>query len=168
MSKTIETTITAGAAVGEGEGATSVKVVSSLSKKMAEPGGLTVEDIERRAKERLLGHKADAMKAVERSVVELEQRVKDGAKVIDLDLYPIASQMLNVAGFFDTGPLYEAGYSLCELLDVMNIKGQWNGDAVVVHVRALRMILNENCQATPHSASLLAGLRAVLDHARKV
>ncbi|WP_292054502.1 MULTISPECIES: chemotaxis protein CheE [unclassified Brevundimonas] len=167
MTKPVETTIAAGSAVGEGEGATAVKVVSSLSKKMAEPGGLTVADIERRAKERLQKHKTDAMRSVELAVSELEKRVEVGADHPDEAFYLTASQMLDVAGFFDTGPLYDAGYSLCELLDVMQTSGEWNGDSVRVHVRALRMILNAGCETTPQSATLLAGLKALLDHARK-
>jgi len=166
MTKPVTTTISAGSAVGEGEGATAVKVVSSLSKKMAEPGGLTVADIERRSKERLWSHKADAMRSVEAAVAELEQRVGVGADRPDEAFYLTASKMLDVAGFFDTGPLYDAGYSLCELLDVMQTSGQWNGDSVRVHVRALRMILNAGCETTPQSASLLSGLKALLDHAR--
>ena len=166
MTKSVSTSISAGSAVGEGEGATAVKVVSSLSKKMSEPGGLTVADIERRAKERLLSHKADAMRAVEVAVADLEQRVEVGADRPDEAFYLTASKMLDIAGFFDTGPLYDAGYSLCELLDVMQTKGVWNGDSVRVHVRALRMILRAGCETTPQSASLLAGLKALLDHAR--
>lgn len=166
MTKSVSTSISAGSAVGEGEGATAVKVVSSLSKKMSEPGGLTVADIERRAKERLLSHKADAMRAVEVAVADLEQRVEVGAHHADEAFYLTASKMLDVAGFFDTGPLYDAGYSLCELLDVMQTSGEWNGDSVRVHVRALRMILNSGCETSPQSASLLAGLKALLDHAR--
>lgn len=167
MTKRVETTISAGSAVGEGEGATSVKVVSSLSRKMAEPGGLTVADIERRSRERLQKHRVDAMRSVEQAVVDLERRVVTGAEQPDEAFYLTASQMLDVAGFFDTGPLYDAGYSLCELLDVMQTSGEWNGESVRVHVRALRMILNEGCQNTPQSASLLNGLKALLEHARK-
>lgn len=153
--------------MGEGEGATAVKVVSSLSKKMAEPGGLTVAAIERRAQERLLGHKQDAMRSVEQAVAELEKRTAGDLPDADPELYRIASSMLDLAGFFDTGPLYDAGYSLCELLDVMQGKGQWSAQAVQVHVRALRLILKDNYQLTPHSTALLEGLRAVLEHARK-
>lgn len=167
MKAPVKTTISSGTAVGEGEGATAVKVVSSLSKKMAEPGGLTVAAIERRSHERLLSHKHDAMQSVERAVSDLEQRTAGALAEPDPELYRITSQMLDLAGFFDTGPLYDAGYSLCDLLDVMQSKGRWNPDAVRVHVRALRMILGDNYQMTPHSASLLEGLRAVLEHARK-
>lgn len=167
MTKSVETTISAGSAVGEGEGATSVKVVSSLSRKMAEPGGLTVADIERRAKERLMKHRAEAMRTVEQAVADLEKRAETAANQPDEAFYLTASQMLDVAGFFDTGPLYDAGYSLCELLDVMQTTGQWNAQSVHVHVRALRMILNAGCETTPQSASLLAGLKALLEHARK-
>ena len=167
MTAAVKTTISSGTAVGEGEGATAVKVVSSLSKKMAEPGGLTVAAIERRSYERLLSHKHEAMQSVERAVSEMEARTAGDMAVADNELYRITSQMLDLAGFFDTGPLYEAGYSLCELLDVMKGKQGWSPEAIRVHVRALRLILKDHCQPTSHSAALLEGLRAVLEHARK-
>ena len=167
MTTKVKTSVSAGSAVGAGENATAVKVVSSLSKKMAEPGGLTIEAIERRAQERLQSHKVEALRAVERAVCDLEERTGANLREGDEELYRIASQMLDVAGFFDTGPLYDAGYSLCELLDVLQTQGQWNSDAINVHVSALRLILKEDCKLTPGTAAMLQGLRAVLDHARK-
>lgn len=166
MKPPVMTTTSAGSAVGEGEGATSVKVVSSLSQKMAEPGGLTIADIERRAKERLQAHKVDAMRAVRDAITELEGLVAEDSDRQDPELYHVASRMLNVAGFFDTGALYDAGFSLCELLDVMQTNNRWSQEAVRVHVRALRLIDNDNFQTTPQSATLLGGLKALLEHAR--
>lgn len=167
MSKMLETKAAAGSAVGEGENAKATKVVSSLSRKMSQPGGLSVADIERRANERLVGHKADAMKAIERSVSELEvlsnEDLQD-AKAI----YDAAGAVLSVAGFFDTGPLYDAAYSLCETVEAMNVRHAWNNGSVHVHVRAIRMILKDGCKHSSVSEQLMAGLKAVQAHAKAV
>lgn len=166
MSKPVETTTAAGSAVGEGEGATATKVVSSLSKKMSAPGGLSVADIERRSRERLMAHQADAMKAIASAISELEQLVLEGGGRYDPEYYHVASRMLNVAGFFDTGPLYDAGYSLCEIIDVMQTRDRWSIEPVKVHIRALRLIHTDNLKVSPQSASLMQGLKALLEHAR--
>ena len=165
MSQSFETVVAAGSAVGEGEGATATKVVSSLSRKMAQPGGLTVKDIERRASERLLGHKAEAMKAIERSVSELEVLANEDLQDSGA-IYGVAGNVLSVAGFFDTGPLYDAVYSLCETIDAMNASSAWRNDAVHVHVQAIRLILKDNCQLTPSSERLMHGLKAIQTHAK--
>lgn len=160
-----ETTEATGSAVGDGENAKAIKVVSSLSRKMSQPGGLSVADIERRANERLTGHKTDAMKAIERSVNELEvlsnEDLQD-AKAI----YDSSGAVLSVAGFFDTGPLYDAAYSLCETVEAMNARHAWNNGSVHVHVRAIRLILNDGCKHSPISEQLMAGLKAVQAHAK--
>lgn len=165
MTTPFDTTVAAGSAVGEGEGARATKVVSSLSRKMAQPGGLSIADIERRASERLVGHKADAMQAIERSVVELEVLANEDLQDAQA-IYRVSSNVLSVAGFFDTGPLYDAVYSLCETVDAMNNAHAWRNEAVHVHVRAIRMILKDDCRHNPASEQLLAGLKAVQAHAK--
>lgn len=165
MSQSFDTVVAAGSAVGEGEGATATKVVSSLSRKMAQPGGLSIAQIERRSNERLLGHKAEAMKAIERSVSELEvlanEDLQDSAAI-----YGVAGNVLSVAGFFDTGPLYDAVYSLCETIEAMNARNAWRNEAVHVHVQAIRLILKDNCLLTPNSERLMQGLKAIQAHAK--
>lgn len=165
MSSTFNTTSAAGSAVGEGENAKATKVVSSLAHKMAQPGGLSIAAIERRANERLVGHKADAMQAIARSVSELEVLSNEDLQDSEA-LYRSGAAVLSVAGFFDTGPLYEAAYSLCETVEAMKARHVWKNDAVHVHVRAIRMILKDSCQHTPTSQQLMVGLKAVQAHAK--
>ena len=42
-------------------------------------------------------------------------------------VYELASSLLDMAGFFDTGPLYDAGYSLCDVADRMATTGPGAG-----------------------------------------
>lgn len=165
MTKGFETRTSAGTAVGENENARSIRVVSSLSNKMAQPGGLTIADVERRTSERLQGHKADAMQAIERSIVELEVLANEDLQDFD-GLYRAAGAVLSVAGFFDTGPLYDAVYSLCETIEAMKSSGTWKNEAVHVHVRGIRLIMNTGCLHSSASEKLIAGLKAIQDHAK--
>lgn len=165
MNKPFETKTSAGTAVGDNENARATKVVSSLSSKMAQPGGLSIADIERRTNERLQGHKADAMKAIERSITELEYLSNEDLQDFD-GLYRAASAVLSVAGFFDTGPLYDAVYSLCDTIEGMKEREMWKNEAVHVHVSAIRLIMNSGCQTSPSSQKLMAGLKAVREHAK--
>lgn len=165
MSTSFETKTSAGSAVGDNENARATKVVTSLSSKMAQPGGLSVADIERRTNERLQGHKADAMKAIERSITELEYLSNEDLQDFD-GIYRAASAVLSVAGFFDTGPLYDAVYSLCDTVEGMKERETWKNEAVHVHVRAIRLIKNSGCQSTDDNHKLMAGLKAIREYAK--
>lgn len=165
MSKGFETRTSAGTAVGDNENARATKVVSSLSSKMAQAGGLSLADIERRANERLQGHKHDAMRTIERSISDLEVLANEDLQDFDA-LYRAASAVLSVAGFFDTGPLYDAVYSLCETIEAMRERTAWKNEAVHVHVRGIRLIMNTGCVHSAASEQLMAGLKAIQEHAK--
>jgi hypothetical protein len=144
-----------------------LKIKTSLAQQMAQPGGRTLADVERRANERLARHKGEAMQAVAATVTELERICAARPEAAEAEVYRLASQLLDLAGFFDTGPLYDAGYSLAETADRMAASGAWTWPSVEVHVRALRLILAADCKADATSAQLLAGLRAVALKARR-
>ena len=165
MSDVFAMKVSAGAATGDNTEARAFKVESSLSRKMAQPGGLSVAQIERRAKERLMCHKIEAMRSIAKAVATLDQLAEE-AEHDPAKLYRIASEMLDLAGFFDTGPLYDAGYSLCETVEAMQASNDWNRAAIKVHVDALKLVLADDCLRTDVSAQLLEGLKAVLQHAR--
>lgn len=146
--------------------ARTLKIKTSLARQMAQPGGRTLADVERRANERLERHRDDVMTTVAGTITELERVVAAAAPGSEPQIYRLASSLLDTAGFFDTGPLYEAGYSLCDVADRMQTGGAWNWPAVAVHVQAMRLILTSGCQADATSAALLAGLRSVAAKAR--
>ena len=147
--------------------ARTLKIKTSLARQMAQPGGRTVADVERRANERLDRHRDDVMITVAGTITELELVASAAAPGSDPQVYKLASSLLDMAGFFDTGPLYDAGYSLCEVADRMAVSGAWNWPSVQVHVRAMRMILTGGCQADATSDALLMGLRSVAAKARQ-
>lgn len=141
-------------------------IQTSLSKQMAKPGGRTVADIERRANERLNRHKGDVMQGIAATLTALEALVLAKDEGAQARVYPLTSSLLDTGGFFDTGPLYDAGYSLCEVAELMSLSGQWHWPSVEVHVRALRLILTNGCKADATSAALMQGLAAIVTKAK--
>ena len=147
--------------------ARTLKIKTSLARQMAQPGGRAIADVERRANERLERHRDDVMTTIAGAVTELELVVAAAAPGSEPQVYRLASSLLDTAGFFDTGPLYEAGYSLCDVADRMQTSGAWSWPTVAVHVQAMRLILTAGCQADATSDALLLGLRSVAAKARQ-
>lgn len=142
------------------------KIRTSLARKMAQPGGRTVAEAERRANERLALHRDDVMATIQQRIAELEKVVAEASPQRQGDVYLLAAGLLDTGGFFDTGPLFDAGFSLCEVAELMSASGQWHWPSVEVHVRALRLILTNGCKADATSDALLVGLRSVVAKAR--
>ncbi|RZJ24742.1 MAG: chemotaxis protein CheE [Brevundimonas sp.] len=137
------------------------KIKSTLAKQLSRPGGRTIADAQRLAETGLQSHKADVMGDLGRLIGQLETLCVERAPPGQARVYVLASALVDMAGFFDTGPLYTAGYSLCDLSDRMQTGGAWNWPAVEVHVKALRLILAGGCKVGAESDVLLAGLRSV-------
>ena len=147
--------------------ARTLKIKTTLARQMAQPGGRTVADVERRANERLERHRDDVMTTVAGTITELELVAAAAAPGSEPQVYKLASSLLDTAGFFDTGPLYEAGYSLCDVADRMQTSGAWSWPTVAVHVQAMRLILTGGCKADATTEALLLGLRSVAAKARQ-
>lgn len=142
------------------------KVRTSLARKMAQPGGRTVAEAERRANEGLALHRDDVMVTIQSGIAQLEKLVAEASPERQGQVYPLAAGLLDTGGFFDTGPLFDAGYSLCEVAELMGASGHWHWPSVEVHVRALRLILTNGCRADATSDALLIGLRSIVAKAR--
>lgn len=147
--------------------ARTLKIKTTLARQMAQPGGRTLADVERRANERLDRHRDDVMTAVAATITELEQVAAAAAPGTEPLVYQLASSLLDTAGFFDTGPLYDAGYSLCDVADRMQTNGAWSWPSVGVHVQAMRLILTAGCKADATSEALLEGLRSIAAKTRQ-
>lgn len=137
------------------------KIKTSLAQQMAQPGGRTLVDVERRAKERLVRHKGEVMTGIDAVIVELEDLCAARPDGASADVYRLASRVLDLAGFFDMGPLFDAGYSLADVADRMVVAEAWDWPSVEVHVKALRLIHNGGCERNAATDQLLAGLKAV-------
>lgn len=146
--------------------AVTTKIQTSLAQQMAQPGGRTLSDVERRANERLGHHKAEVMAEIEAAVAGLETLCATRPEAPAAEVYRLASRVVDLAGFFDTGPLFDAGYSLADVADRMTTADAWDWPPVQVHVQALRLILNAGCERNAATDQLLTGLKAVAMKAR--
>lgn len=137
------------------------QIKSSLASKMERPGGRTVRELTRRADEAVEQYRERVMAMISEHLVSLGQLCAQADEVAAVQIYAVASGIVDVAGYYDTGPLYEAAYSLCDTVDRMLSAASWNWPSVEVHHRALVLILADGCRTGRASETLLDGLRAV-------
>lgn len=137
------------------------KVKSPLARQLHEPGGRMVRDLERQADAALETHRDDAMAMVGGTLILLEELCAEAPDGAGQRVYELASSIVDLAGFFDTGPLFEAAYSLCDIADRMNQAETWHWPSIQVHAQALRLILAGGCRTGRTSDTLLAGLRSI-------
>lgn len=138
-----------------------MKIKSSLSHKMAAPGGRTVAEALAQAEKGLACHREAGMDTMCNLLGWLELAVATRAPESEREVYRVAAELLDMAGFFDTGPFYKANFSLCEIADRMQTANVWDWPSVAVHVQAMRLILTDGCKDTVTSTTLLRGLAAV-------
>ena len=140
---------------------TSVKIRSSLSRKMAVPGGRTVAEALAQAEKGLEGHREAGLATMAARLAWLEAAVS--AKTADSagEVYRVAAELLDMAGFFETGPFYVATFSLCEIADRMQTAGTWDWPSVAVHAGAMRLIMADGCRDSENARTILQGLTAV-------
>lgn len=139
----------------------STKTRSSLARKMAAPGGRTVAEAIARAEKGLEGHRDEALRRAADHLDQLEIVCRERGEGSDVRTYELASAVLDTAGFFETGPLFTAAFSLCELSDRMLGRNEWDWPSVEVHLRAMRLILTTDCKPGTAADTILEGLAAV-------
>ncbi|MBU2269826.1 MAG: chemotaxis protein CheE [Alphaproteobacteria bacterium] len=135
---------------------------STLASKMSRPGGRTLEEAVKAAEAGLDSHREEGMRSLAVILGQLEAVCAAREEGAEARVYELASAFADMAGFFDTGPLYAAAFSLCETSDRMIAGVCWRWPAVEVHVHALRLILAAGCQPTEESRLLLGGLASVV------
>lgn len=137
------------------------KIKSTLARQLQDPGGRQVRDLEQQANARLETHRDDAMAAVTATLDALDGLCAEAAIDAGPRVYALGSSIVDVAGYFDTGPLFDAAYSLCEVSDRMLQAETWHWPSIRVHAQALRLILASGCRVGRTSETLLAGLRSI-------
>ena len=108
------------------------------------------------------GHREEAMLSLAATLTDLESVCAGRVEGAEARVYELASAFTDMAGFFDTGPLYAAAFSLCESSDRMIAGACWQWPSIEVHVRAMRLILAAGCEYNEASHVLLEGLSAVV------
>lgn len=135
---------------------------NTLSGKMSRPGGRTVAEAIKAAEAGLDSHREEGMRSLTVILSQLETVCAAREKGGEARVYELASAFADMAGFFDTGPLYAAAFSLCETSDRMTAGACWQWPSVQVHVRAMRLILAAGCESTEASRLLLTALASVV------
>ena len=128
---------------------------TNLARKMSAPGGRSADEALAAADSALSSHRAAAMQGLAVIMTRLEAAC---AARRQPEVYEHAAALLDLSGFFETGPLHPAIFSLCEISDQGAVR-DW--PSLDVHVRAIRRILNSECRDTDESRVLLEGLVAV-------
>lgn len=138
-----------------------VKYRTNLQRKMSAPGGSTLAEAVRKAEAGVEARRGAAMQAINDAVTALEaacvERRPDGGPAV----YELAAGVVDMAGFYDTGPFHTAAFSLCEIAARMNETGRWDWPSTQVHVRALRLILQDDFQENEGTRAVLDGLEAL-------
>ena len=137
------------------------KVKSRLARQLQDRSGGLVVDLERQATAHLETHRDDVMATVAETLKTLEALCAEAPDDAGRQVYALASSIVDVAGYFDTGPLFEAAYSLCKVSDRMIQAEVWHWPSVRVHAQALTLIFAGGCRVDRTSDTLLAGLRSV-------
>ena len=96
------------------------KVTTSLADKMSRPGGRTAAAALSAANTALDGHEAGAMKTIAETLTQLQEIATGRSDADYARVYERTAALLDLAGFFDTGPLYDAAYSLCTISEAMH------------------------------------------------
>ena len=130
---------------------------SPLARKMAVPGGKSIDAALNAAEGALETHREAVMHALELILADLEAAC---ARRAGEAIYERAAALLDMAGFFDLGHLHPAMFSLCEISSHM-ADGGWDWPSVEVHLRAIRMILANGCRQTDDATLLLEGLASI-------
>lgn len=139
-----------------------IKVRTALSRQLSRPGGRSLAEAERLADAALQTHRTDAFAELGRLSRELEAACEARTAEDRARVYALAASLVDLAGFFDTGPFYDAAYSLCDLADRTRDGPLWSWDAIQVHVRTLRLLLAAGLGSpSPDAAALVSGLRRV-------
>ena len=144
------------------------RVQTSLQRQMARPGGRLVSEALSRAQKGLDAQRAQTLRILQANVQALAGLCATRPAQAGGEVYALSSAMVDMAGFLDIPPFYDAAYSLCEVADRMSAAGIWSWPSVEVHVRALTLILAEEGRPSDATDQLLAGLRAVVAHAPAV
>ncbi len=136
-----------------------------LARLMAEPGGIRMVDAVAQANQNLEQVRDDCLNTVDRHLGEIERLHGQAADAPSVELreeiYRLANEIHGLAGVFGLRELGEAAFSLCELIDRLQVSHGWRSDAVDVHLSALRLLRRP--EHLDHPETVLEGLRRVTD-----
>lgn len=137
--------------------------VNRLAALIHAPGGLKTGEAVEAAERNLESVRGEAMARLDAVIAELETLAAGGGAADIERMYSLSNEIVGVAGVFGYGPMGDAAYSLCELLDHLRTQGGWSAEGVAVHLQTLRLLRSAGGPgADPKAcAAILEGLRKV-------
>ena len=125
------------------------------------PGGRTVRRMLADAESQLAAFRPSFDEELETRIAAIEGLSAAGA-LGRAEIYDNASAIIDTAGLFGCDHVGEAAYALCDLVDALGEQNRWDASAVAVHVDALRLMRDADCNVLERER-LLAGLHAVFE-----
>ena len=145
--------------------ATFIAWENRLAKMVREPGGVRIGQALEQAETNLDAIREASLQAMDAQIDELDRLCAEGgrkpAEAIKNQIYDVGNDVLAVAGAFDLGELGQAAFSLCELVDRLRMRGQWNQAAIEVHLSAFRLLRNQ--EASADHSSVIEGLKGLTE-----
>lgn len=137
-----------------------------LAKLLRTPGGLPVAEAVERAGKGLDGLKTECLAELKIVLEAAETCAAKAGAAYDAavadELYGIVSKPIGVPSVCGLQSVDTALISLSDLLDYLKGQQRWDGNAVAVHLRAFRLLLQtEGAKDIAGAQAILAGLRKV-------
>lgn len=136
-----------------------------LGKLLKVPGGAPVADAVDAAQAGLAELEAPAREELAAALAAVEACAAQHPAQFDAagleTLYGHAQGAIGLASLCQRPSVDEALRSLCDLLDHLARCERWDGEAVKVHVRSLRLLMSEVGAQDAQAAAVLQGLRRV-------
>ncbi|MEW6596295.1 MAG: hypothetical protein AB1429_02250 [Pseudomonadota bacterium] len=83
----------------------------------------------------------EALDLILEQMSEVAPKLRDGDDHEALhELYRLSNEVVGIAGVFNLGDVGRAAYSLCDLLDRFDTKGEVSAPALLVHMDSLRLL----------------------------
>lgn len=139
-----------------------------LPKLLREPGGLALADALKLAARNLEAASPAYLEALAEGLTEVERLAAAVSDLYDpaviTQLYDRSSNLIGVASVCGQPSIDDALYSLCDLLEHLRTRQISDVEAIMVHVRALRLLIQHPGAAGLAGAqAILAGLHRVSD-----
>lgn len=141
-----------------------IRKKSRLSQLIEQPGGMTMRRALEQAGDNVASLREECLAAVVEAVTALERLMDEPAADegawLD-EVYRLSANVLDVIGPFEMDDIASAAFSLCDLADRLRASGKCRRDWVMVHVQALRLLLQLPADAAEGRREVLAGLERV-------
>ncbi len=121
-----------------------IKVKNRLGELMRQPGGRSLVEALRGAEKRLDKISPDLLKGLDRAIARIEAGASALGDPTDeqalAEVYQGSNEIIALAGLVGYAPIDEVAHGLCELIDAFLAEGQWNDQAIRVHITSVQLL----------------------------